>query len=434
MVSLHPDEVESLIARLPRERPVFDLGRAPVHVVYGGAHLFSADLPSKLGGLARKTLSAYAATPRELADVFGLDPAVGEQVHGRIVRKLEREPVEDLRIDFEDGYGVRSDEEEDETAARAAQALAELLARDDRPHLLGVRIKALDAASGRRAIRTLDRFVTTLVAAYGRAPERFVVTLPKVTSARQVAALTELLETLEARTGMAEGAIALELMIEQPEALLSEDGRVVLPAWVAAGKGRCVAAHLGTYDLTASLGVAASEQTADHPAADLARLLMSVSLAGTPVRLSDGATTVLPIPPHKAPSDDAQRAENQAVVHGALRRHYDDVRRALRLGLYQGWDLHPAQLVSRYAAVFAFHREALATSTARLSTFLGKAAQATRVGEVFDDAATGQGLLNFFLRGLACGALDASEVLAAGLTPTELATRSFTAIIKGRAG
>lgn len=245
--------------------------------------------------------------------------------------------------------------------------------------------------------------------------------------------LAELLERLESRVGIPRGALSIEIMVEHAAALLSADGRVHLPELVAAGRGRCIAAHLGTYDLTASLGVAASEQTPDHPAADLARLLMLASLAGKPVRLADGATTVLPIAPHRQPADEAQRAENRAVVHRAWKRHYDDVRRALRLGLYQGWDLHPAQLVSRYAAVFAFHREALPSATARLSTFLAKAAQATRVGEVFDDAATGQGLLNFFLRGLSCGAIDEREVLLAGLSLGELATRSFTAIVRGRA-
>lgn len=434
MGSLHSDEIETFLQRIPAERPLPDAGRAPVHVVYGGAHLFSADTPRKLGELARKAFEAFAPTPDDLAAAMGVPTDVAGEVHARVRRKLSRDPVEDLRIDFEDGFGVRSDDEEDATASRAATELAELLGRDDRPLLLGTRIKALDATSARRAIRTLDRFVTTLVDAHGRAPERFVVTLPKVTAAPQVAMLADLLERLEARVGIARGALGLEIMVEHAAALLSPDGRVHLPELVAAARGRCVAAHLGTYDLTASLGVAASEQTPDHPAADLARLLMLTSLAGKPVRLSDGATTTLPIAPHKAPKDEAQALENRSVVHRAWSRHYGDVRRALRLGLYQGWDLHPAQLVSRYAAVFAFHREALATSTARLSTFLAKAAQASRVGEVFDDAATGQGLLNFFLRGLACGAIDEREVLAAGLTLTELGTRSFTAIVRGRAG
>ncbi len=434
MGSLQPDEIEAFLQRIPAERPIADPGRTPVHVVYGGAHLFTADTPKKLGELAQKSFATFAATPEELSTAVGMPSSVAAEVHARIQRKLHRDPVEDLRIDFEDGFGVRSDQEEDETATRAATSLAELLGRDDRPLLVGARIKALDAVSARRAIRTLDRFVTTLVDAHGRAPERFVITLPKVTSAQQVSMLAELLERLEARLGIPRGALAMELMVEHAAALLSPDGRVHLPELVAAARGRCIAAHLGTYDLTASLGIAASEQTPDHPAADLARLLMLGSLAGKPVRLSDGATTVLPIPPHRAPKDEAERDENRAVVHRAFRRHYDDIRRALRLGLYQGWDLHPAQLVSRYAAVFAFHREALPASTTRLSSFLAKAAQATRVGEVFDDAATGQGLLNFFLRGLSCGALDEREVLAAGLSLAELSTRSFATIVRGRSG
>jgi len=432
MGSFTAEELEGFLQRIPAERVVADLGRAPVHVVYGGAHLFSADTPNKLGELARRALGTFAATPEELGEALGLDADVRIDVHTRLRRKLDREPIEDLRIDFEDGFGVRSDDEEDATAARSATALAELLARPDRPFLLGVRIKALDAVSARRSIRTLDRFVTALVLEHGRAPERFVVTLPKVTAAPQVVLLADLLERIEARVGIPRGSISVELMVEHAAALLSSDGRAHLPELVAAARGRCIAAHLGTYDLTASLGIAASEQTPDHPAADLARLLMLTSLAGRPVRLSDGATTVLPIPPHREPKDASARSENRVVVHRAWRRHYGDVRRALRMGLYQGWDLHPAQLVSRYAAVFAFYREALPASTARLAAFLGKAAQATRVGEVFDDAATGQGLLNFFLRGVACGAIDEQEVLAAGLSLAELATRSFTTIVRGR--
>jgi hypothetical protein len=108
------------------------------------------------------------------------------------------------------------------------------------------------------------------------------------------------------------------------------------------------------------------------------------------------------------------------------------VRHSLVGGFYQGWDLHPAQLVARYAAVYAFYLESLSAATARLSSFVAKAAQATLVGDVFDDAATGQGLLNFFLRGLACGAISEAEALASGLTFDELRSRSFVKILAGR--
>ena len=92
-------------------------------------------------------------------------------------------------------------------------------------------------------------------------------------------------------------------------------------------------------------------------------------------------------------------------MHRAWRLHADDVRHSLVNGFYQGWDLHPAQLPTRYAAVYAFFLEGLDAASERLRNFVDKAAQATLVGDVFDDAATGQGLLNFFLRGINCGAI-----------------------------
>jgi len=54
------------------------------------------------------------------------------------------------------------------------------------------------------------------------------------------------------------------------------------------------------------------------------------------------------------------------------------------------------------------------------------------LGTIFDDAATGQGLLNFFLRGVNCGALTEGEALATGLTLEELRGRSFVKILKAR--
>jgi hypothetical protein len=103
-------------------------------------------------------------------------------------------------------------------------------------------------------------------------------------------------------------------------------------------------------------------------------------------------------------------------------------------GFYQGWDLHPAQLPVRYAAVYSFFLEGLGAASTRLKNFIEKAAQATRVGEVFDDAASGQGLLNFFLRGISCGAITEGEAQKAGLTLAELQTRSFLKILEGRRG
>jgi hypothetical protein len=119
-------------------------------------------------------------------------------------------------------------------------------------------------------------------------------------------------------------------------------------------------------------------------------------------------------------------------VHRAWRQHAGDVTHSLINGYYQGWDLHPAQLPTRYAAVFAFYAAARPAATVRLRKFVEKASQATLAGDVFDDAATGQALLNFFARGLTSGALTLPEALETGLTGDELRAKSFLKILESR--
>jgi citrate lyase beta subunit len=354
----------------------------PVHVLYGGAHLFDDGTTEKLGALARKSMATNAPDASTFASVFGLEPELAAEVHARVRKKLEIEPIEDLRVDFEDGYGVRSDEEEDGAARKVGAVLGRARGL---PRSIGVRIKSLEGSSV-RALRTLD----LVLDAMGTPPPGFVVTLPKVTDGAQVSRLVDVLEARDATR-----SVGVEIMVEHPRALFDAAGVLQLPRLVAAARGHCVGAHLGTYDYTAAIGVTAAHQTASHPAADFARQIMLVSLASSGLDLSDGATTTLPIPPD---------------VHRGWRAHFDDVRRGMTLGFYRGWDLHPAQLVSRYAAVFSFFLEALPAARGRVRAFLGNAAQATRVGAVFDDMATGQGLFSFFLRGLSCGALSESEV------------------------
>jgi citrate lyase beta subunit len=358
-------------------------------------------------------------------------------VYTRVREKLAREPVEDQRIDFEDGYGYRADAEEDGHAARAGEQLAEAMAASALPPFVGIRVKSFAPESLRRAIRTLDMVIATLAAHTGGAlPPHFVVTLPKVTIPEQVGALAEMLDLLEARNGIAPGAIAIDLMLETPQAIVGQQGQIAVPALVQAGQGRVVSVAFGTYDYTASCEITAREQTHHHPAADFARHVIQASLAGTGIQISDGATTQLPIAPHRAGADQAlterQQAENRAAIHAAWRAHYDNVRRSLRHGFYQSWDLHPAQLPARYAAVYAFFLEQLPDASKRLRAFVERAAQATLVGNAFDDAATGQGLLNFFLRGIGCGALAEDQIQAAGITIEELRGRSFARIVNNR--
>jgi citrate lyase beta subunit len=413
--------------------------RQPVHTVYGGAQLFKAETARKMGQVALSTLREYAPDAMELAWCLDLPrhQDFAKRVYERVVAKLEREAVEDFRIDFEDGYGHRPDTEEDGHAVSTAEQVAKGMAEGSLPPFIGIRIKSLSEELFERSARTLELFLTTLLERTGgKLPENFVVTLPKITSPEQVSALVRMLEVLEQDRGLPPGALKLELMVETPQSLFDMQGRLALPAIVAAAEGRCVAAHLGVYDYTASLNITAAHQSMTHPACDFARHVAQVSLAGTGVALSDGATNVMPVGPHKKDGTSTltmeQKKENREVVHRAWRLAYEHTRRSLELGYYQGWDLHPAQLPVRYAAVYAFFLEGMEAASRRLKSFIEKAAQATLLGDVFDDAATGQGLLNSFLRGIACGAITEEEAQAAGLSLEELRSRSFLKILEGR--
>lgn len=445
--TLSTAHVSSILGALPSPSTTAQPGHelrahelAPVHVLYGGAHLYRAETPDKLARLARAAMETWGADDAAFGRAVGVDAddALASAVATRVRRKLERAAVEAVCIDFEDGYGPRPDDEEDAEAVRTGAELARAtreVAADATRVVVGIRIKALAGASATRAVRTLDRFVTSFVGAAGpRLPGGFTVTLPKVTHPAEVRALATLLDALETELGLPSGGIGIELMVEAPRALVDAEGRAALPALVAAAGGRCVAAHLGAYDLTASLGVAATEQRMDHPACDAARLVMQLTLAERNVAVYDGATTILPIAPHSKPASESERQANVDAVHCAWALHARNVRRALAFGIHRGWDLHPAQLPARYGALFASLLAERASMTARLGHFVERATQATRSGQVFDDAATGQGLVNFFLRGVACGALDDTDLQATGLTLDELRSRSFADIVATRAG
>jgi len=427
-----------LAARFPGDRPA----RQPVHTVYGGAQLYKAETTRRLGELGLASLAAHASDARDFASAVGLQgPAGGPPdegfcalVYERVKRKLEREAVEDFRIDFEDGFGARPDAEEDEVAVRAAGELARALATGLVPPFVGIRIKSLSAEWHRRAARTLELFVDTLLERSGGVlPPNFVVTLPKVMGPEEPRLLVRLLERLELRHGLPEGALRFELMVETTQALVGADGTLALPRLLDACSGRCAGAHLGTYDFTAACSITAALQGMLHPLCDLAKGLMILAFAGTGVFLSDGATNVMPVGPHRGGQLGPEAlAENRRAVHAAWQLSYRSIRHSLEGGFYQGWDLHPAQLPVRYAACFAFFLEGFDAAAERLRNFVEKSAQATLVGDVFDDAATGQGLLNYFLRALNSGAIGLDEAQTTGLTVEELGLRSFAQILDAR--
>lgn len=415
--------------------------RQPVHVVYGGAHLFKATTAERLGTLARKSLADYAPDAASLAEALKLDTSAAsassliEDVYARTVTKLSREPVEDFRIDFEDGYGNRPDAEEDGHAVAAALEVAKGMAAGSLPPFIGIRLKPLTEELQRRSLRTLDLFLTALLEQTGgRLPEHFVVTLPKISTPSHPAALAKVLERFEAAAKLPAKALRFEIMIETTQSIFDRQGRLALPLLLEASAGRCVAAHFGTYDYTASCGITAAHQDMMHPACDFARSLMQIAFAGTGVWLSDGGTNVLPVPVHAGEGlTAAQKMENSAAIHNAWKLHFDHIQHSLGNGFYQGWDLHPAQLVTRYAAVYWFYLGSLRVMASRLNHFIQMAARATTAGNVFDDAATGQGLLNFFLRALNCGAVDEAEAgRLTTLTREELRSGSFLKILAGR--
>ena len=418
--------------------------RQPVHTVYGGAHLFRSDVAQKFGKLALAAMRRDADGDASVfAEAFGLglDSSLAEIVRARVLAKLEREPIEDLRIDFEDGFGPRRDAEEDAEASRTAAEVAAGVRAGTLPRGIGLRIKSLGPDTRARGLRTLERFLTSFANADVSLPPGFVVTLPKITSLEEIRMLVEALANLERTLGLGERALRFEVMVETTESLIDGDGRWALPQIVRASDERLVAAHLGAYDLAASCDVAATHQTLGHPLNDFARAAMQMCLARTDVWLSDGATNVLPIPVHRvdqgAPDSEERRArilENRRAIHAAWGLHVGNIQRSLARGIYQGWDLHPAQLPARYAAVFAFFVRDAVVMGRRLLNFVERASQATALGNIFDDAATGHGLLNFFVRAEQCGAMDDAAIMeASGLTIEELATRSFPRLLTLRA-
>jgi citrate lyase beta subunit len=365
-------------AALAAQFPGAGAGRQPVHTAYVPADRFAEDLAGRWGTAALEAVDQHADLFTEL---------VGDaDIVARVRHKLADEPIEDVRIDFEDGYGARPDDVEDHDVDAAAGALAASQRGGRAAPFTGIRIKSFEAPTRARGLRTLVRFVTALAEAEGRF-DRFVVTLPKVTSVAQVEAMVYVCEQI----GI--DALRFEIQVETPQSILGPDGSALVARMIHAANGRCCALHYGTYDYSAFCGIAAEYQSLAHPVADHAKLVMQAAAAGTGVRLSDGSTNALPV--------------GDRVAEG-WQRHLELVRRSLERGYYQGWDLHPAQLPTRYAATFAFYREGLESATTRLRTYVTRAESA-----ILDEPATARALADFVLRAEQCGAATSAEVTRA---------------------
>jgi len=368
--------------------------RQPVHTVYVPADRFHPGIVPQWGGLAREALESDLSDVATLAQVLDVDRALAAEVLPLVRAKLEDEPIEDLRIDFEDGYGMRDDSTEDASVDVAVSALLAARREGTAPRRTGIRVKSFEAPTRRRGLDTLARFVGALVDGGGdggQLPEGFVVTFPKVTAVDQVGAMVVACEHLERRAGLAPGSLRFEIQVETPQSILLADGTAAVARMISAAGGRCTALHYGTYDYSASLGIAAEYQSMEHPAADHAKAVMQLAAAGTGVRLSDGSTNVLPVGAPEA-------------RYAAWRLHARLVRRSLERGYYQGWDLHPAQLPTRYASTFAFYRKGFPAAAARLRAYV------TQDDSGFlDEPATARALAWFLARGLQCGAIREDE-------------------------
>jgi citrate lyase beta subunit len=447
--------------KYPGDKP----DRQAVHTVYGGANLFKADTTVKMGEIALKNLQTYAPNFVTLAKVLQLEGHehlpnlesdiakltkkldrmselerkdesawLAYSVYNKIVKKLQTEAVEDFRIDFEDGFGNRPDDEEDATAVNAANELALGMKNKTISPFIGIRIKPFTEDLKARGVRTLDIFLTTLFEkTNGKLPENFVVMLPKVTIPEQVVTLVNLFEIIEKANNLPAGYLKMETMVEATQIVMDDEGRNPLFRIIKASQGRCIAAHFGTYDYTASCGITAKYQTMAHSVCDFAHHMTKVALGGTGIFLSDGATNVIPIGPHRGDNlSFDQLKENREAVQHAWKIGFKHTTHSLINGLYQGWDLNPAQLPMRYAATYNFFLSSYEDAVYRLKTFVERAAISTLTGDIFDDAATGQGLLNFFLKAMNCGAITEEEALATGLTLNEIRSRSFFRILEGR--
>ncbi|MGV9415812.1 DUF6986 family protein [Nocardia sp. NPDC003693] len=369
--------VRAIDAELTQRFPGDRAGQ-PVHTVYVSAADADAELPARWGAQA----SALADGHGELLTELG-----GADALARTRTVLRTRPIQDLRLDFEDGYGTRADETEDSDALRAGAILAAL---PEQVRSRGIRTKGLTPGEWGRMVRTLEK----VLEGAGGVPPGFVFTLPKIRAAEQAEAAVLLCQAMESAHGLPERSLRFELQIESPQAVVAADGTATVARAIALSAGRCTGLHYGTYDYSAACGISPQFQTLEHPVADHAKAVMQAAAAQTGVWVCDGSTQVLPI-------------GSEVQVREALARHYRLVTRSLERGYYQGWDMGSGHLVTRWLATIGFYRTALEAAAPRIGRYLDR-----QGGAVVDEPATAQALATVVLRGLDCGAFEAGEVTA----------------------
>lgn len=382
-----------------RRFPGLPRGRQPVHTVHVPADRFSRTTAADFGAEALRLFNHHTPGDGSFGTAFGLDPGIAGTVRERVAAKLATEPVEDLRIDFGEGYGVRPDPEEDAHVAQVVEAVAAAYQAKSLPHFWGLRVKSFADGGHERAMRTLDGFLTSLRDRLGRLPGGFVITLPRVVMAEHVAIFVAYLDRLESSLGLPNGILRFEVQIEVPEIVIDVTGRTGLRAVIDAADGRLSAAHFGAEHYTAALGLPPDEQRLDHPACDFARHIMQVTFADTGVRLSDGSTEVMPR------NDSADEINRTWSVHSAQLRH------SLRHGFLQGCDLHPAHLPSRFAVLYAHHLTGVDEAIGRVRAWYERG----RLDGVAEPPAI-LALIARLQRAADCGAIDPSALPTPGAT------------------
>ena len=350
------------------------------HVFYGGADRFSRDLPTKLGSIAIKSIERYSGNfadfaramwlpgadslPESEDRVQGLEFKIADnpqnarkknpiawlawEIHRRVLEKLQNEPIEDYRIDFEDGYGFRADDEEDTHCVWAANELVALKNSESssRTPRIGFRVKSFQPETRARAFRSLEMFLNTL-AESDEFPDDLVVTLPKVTSPVETEVLDSYLTQFESENGLAANSIRAEFLIETPE-IIGEIGEAAKNL-----NGRLDSVHFGAYDYTSAFEIASTHQHLRHEACNHARNEMLLALAPLGIEVVDSVTVEMPIPLHRG--DDlsiSEITENKIAVRSAWRKHYSNVTNSMINGFYRSWDLHPGTTAGKVCSSF----------------------------------------------------------------------------------
>ena len=411
----NPDRLNGLAALAPEPDAARDATTTqPSGTLYGGAQRFKEGTFAKLGEQVHTFFGRYVDSDDAFVACFGVPTSASvASLRDRLRGSLQRAPLEDVRVDFEDGYGPHDDQEEDAHAVLVGEAFAERRG-SVWPTRVGIRVRSLESATAKRALRTLALVVDTMVARGWRpGREPFRVTIPKVTHLQEIAMAARALERLEADHGLPDKSFVLEAMVETPDAFLDREGRVPIVVWPSMARGRMSALHFGAFDYLSSIGVPAGSQSLDHPACLHARALLALVATRAHVEVSDGTFLEIPVGPHReATNGSLEEGENQEVVARALRHHAGRVRRQLAEGFAQGWDLHPGQVVSRRAAVLMAYVEGRDEVLRRMNAFLVAGARAARSGTSFDDAASARSLLATLRSGIKLG-LDDADLVAA---------------------